>query len=256
VYCQSCGIQLSDSAKFCSGCGAFLAAARAINVAQPIQHDPLEYPQKIEDVSAVAADDEEVLLTWQTKIRVATDKTIWKQLLLCFGIGGGFVVALFNIIMIANGDWQIKAFLWSFGPVAAIVGVLLLLAVPSTLIVGFYEPAYTLTTKGIICTFAEEALKTSRQRISALKAIGIATGNLTTTASAFLAEAKLRSDMLWINVVNVAYRKDKNMIIIQQKGITPDHCIWLYCGSHFDEVKAIIKNYAPNAGDKVPKIWQ
>jgi len=236
MFCKNCGNKIPDESKFCEECGV------QIN---------LDTPDKVEDV-----EEDDILLSWAAKIRIVTDKTIWKQLLFCFAIAGIFIVLILNIALINQGDWGIKVLLWSLLPVAGVIGILLILALPSMLMIGFYEPSYTLTTDGIICTFVGEALKSTKRKIGALKAIGITTGNMTMTANAFMAGSKLYSDMKWKNVINVAYREDKNMIIVQQKGFSPNRHIWIYCHNNFDEVKSIIEANVGKVGNKVPKIAQ
>lgn len=76
MFCQKCGKNLADDAKFCDGCGATVEAAQPVQPAQPVQQvvqQPVQQVQYVQVVQAPAAPNPMV-----TNF-VSAIKTFWKN---------------------------------------------------------------------------------------------------------------------------------------------------------------------------------
>ena len=104
MYCTNCGIELRESDRYCSQCGA----RTAINLPPLAPSRLLELDKRNKKIAGVCAGFARYLEVDVTLVRV-----IW--LILAFGTGVGFIgyVIAWIVMPSDHGDWQPS---WSIEP--------------------------------------------------------------------------------------------------------------------------------------------
>lgn len=183
---------------------------------------------------------EQLHLTWETRIRVLANGTVWKSLLLAFGIP-----SLLIGIFVAATSKEAK---WALIIPAIVLGILMGLFVMIGLVIdlfGGFKAIFFLTTRGVRCVSGRGAQAVSRATVI----VGLLTGNAGAVGSGLLAESGQDAFIGWQDITKIKVRPRRRFLMVKQAwGIQP---IGVYCTpENFTQVMDIFRHYA---GDKLPR---
>lgn len=183
---------------------------------------------------------EQLHLTWETRIRVLANATVWKSLLLAFGIPS----VLIGIFVASTSKHAEYALLIPAIVLGILMGLFVVVGGVIDLFGGF-KAIFFLTSHGVRCVSGKGAKAASRATV----VVGLLTGNPGAVGSGLLAESGQDAFIGWNDITKIKVKPRSRFIMVKQAwGIQP---IGVYCTSeNFSQVLDIFRYYA---GDKLPK---
>ncbi|MEI8191286.1 MAG: hypothetical protein WCI75_16340 [candidate division NC10 bacterium] len=182
---------------------------------------------------------EQLHLTWETRIRVLTNPSVWTSMLLALGIpsvllGIGFAV------MAKRPEY---ALLVPLGFMSILLGIFFLVALVIDLFGGF-KVVFFLTSQGVRSVAGKGARAASTVAVLA----GVLAGKAGAVGAGLLAESEQNVFIPWKDITKIKVKTWRRFIHVKREwGYKP---IGLYCTpENFPQVMDILRQYA---GDKMP----
>lgn len=183
---------------------------------------------------------EQLHLTWETRIRVLANATVWKSLLLAFGIPS----VLIGIFAASAAKRPEYALLVPAVALSILFGLFILVGLVIDLLGGF-KATFFLTSHGVRCVSGKGAKAASTAAVLA----GIFSGNPGAVGAGLLAESEQNVCIPWKDITKLKVEAWRRFIMVKREwGYKP---IGLYCTpENFPQAMEILRHYA---GDKLTK---
>jgi hypothetical protein len=186
----------------------------------------------------MAAEEEQVLMQWHSKIRMLFSKRLWKMFLLVFGIPVlllailvAFVASPADGVLAFGGGLALFAVIW------ALVGVVVDIG-------GGFSAFYSITDKGV--HFASG--KGARAAAGIATAAGLMAGKPGMAGAGMLARAEQDAFMSWDSIGKVSVSDGSFYIELHGKSVTKP--IGLYCTpENFRDVRDLLLGRVVNTRD-------
>jgi len=182
---------------------------------------------------------EQLHLTWETRIRVLTNPTVWFSLLLAFGIPS----VLLGILVAFIAKRPEYALLVPLVALSVLFGIFILVGVVIDLFGGF-KVVFFLTSHGV----RSVAGKGAKAAATATFWAGALSGNPGVAGAGLLAESEQNVFIPWKDITKLKVKSWRRFIMVKREwGYKP---IGLYCTQeNFPQVLEIFRYYA---GDRLP----
>jgi hypothetical protein len=226
-FCTQCGASLGNATKFCGSCGEAVATdSSAPLAAQPFVAAQDSLPSEFD------TEDERILLTWNARIRVLFNPSVWGGLLTAVGIPSVFL----SILMFAISREVDSLF---FGP-AIFTGVMVMFVVIAAVIdlFGGFQVVFALTSNGVRSVSGKGA------KAAATAAIwtGILFGKASVAGTGLLAKSEQDVYIPYKEVTKVKVRPGRRYILV--KGGFLQKPIGLYCTpENFAQAESFIRQH-------------
>ncbi len=183
---------------------------------------------------------EQLHLTWETRIKVLTNPTVWSSLLLAFGIPS-VLLGIFVAFISKRPDY---ALLVPLVTLSILFGLFILVGLVIDLFGGF-KVVFYLTSHGVRSVAGKGAKAASTAAVLA----GIFSGNPGVAGAGLLAESEQNVFIPWKDITKLKVKAWRRFIMVKREwGYKP---IGLYCmPDNFPQVMEIFRYCA---GDKLPK---
>jgi len=183
---------------------------------------------------------EQLHLSWETRIRVLTNPTVWFSLLLAFGIPS-VLLGIFVAVISKRPEYALMVPLVAM---SVLFGLFILVGLVIDLFGGF-KVVFYLTSHGVRSVAGKGAKAASTAAVLA----GIFSGNPGAVGTGLLAESEQNVFIPWKDISKLKVKTWRRFIMIKREwGYKP---IGLYCTpENFPQVMEIFRYYA---GDKLPK---
>ena len=227
-FCSQCGASLENAAKFCGGCGAPITAAHP--AAEPFVAAPDSQPGEFD------TEDERILLTWNARIRVLFNPSVWGGLLAAVGIP-----SVFLSLLMFSVSRQADSLL--FG-VVIFTGVMVMFVVITAVIdlFGGFRVVFALTTNGVRSVSGKGAKAAASTAFWA----GLLLGKASVAGTGLLAESEQDVFIPYSEVTKVKVRPGRRYILV--KGGFLQKPIGLYCTpENFAQAEAFIRQHCPTS---------
>jgi hypothetical protein len=186
------------------------------------------------------SDTEQLHLTWETRIRLLANPSIWNSMLLALGIPS-VLLGLFLAFLAKRPEFIL---LVPLGALSILFGIFFLVAVVIDLFGGF-KVTFFLTTLGVRSVAGKGAKAASTVAVLA----GALAGKPGVVGAGILAESEQNVFIPWSAITKIKIKAWRRYILIKREwGCKP---IALYCTSeNFAQVLDLLRQYA---GEKLPK---
>lgn len=183
---------------------------------------------------------EQLHLTWETRIRVLTNPTVWSSLLLAFGIPS-VLLGIFVAFIAKRPDY---ALLVPLVTLSILFGLFIMVGLVIDLFGGF-KAVFFLTSHGVRSVAGKGAKAASTAAVLA----GIFSGNPGVAGAGLLAESEQNVFIPWQDITKLKVKAWRRFIMVKREwGYKP---IGLYCTpGNFPQVMEIFRYYA---GDRLPR---
>ena len=183
---------------------------------------------------------EQLHLTWETRIRILTNPTVWTSMLLALGIPG-VLLGIFVAVIAKRPEY---ALLVPLGLLSILFGIFIMVGLVIDLFGGF-KAVFFLTSHGV----RSVAGKGAKAASTAAALAGIFSGNPGLAGAGLLAESEQNVFIPWKDITKLKVKTWRRFIMVKREwGYKP---IGLYCTpENFSQVMEIFRFYA---GDKLPK---
>ncbi len=182
---------------------------------------------------------EQLHLTWETRIRVLTNPTVWSSLLLAFGIPSALLGSL-----VATLAKRPEYALWiPLVTLSILFGIFTLVGLVIDLFGGF-KVVFFLTSHGVRSVAGKGAKAASTAAVLA----GLFSGNHGAVGAGLLAESEQNVFISWQDIAKLKVKTWRRFIMVKRQwGYKP---IGLYCTpENFSQVMEIFRYYA---GGRLP----
>ena len=183
---------------------------------------------------------EQLRLTWETRIRVLTNPSVWTSMLLALGIPS-VLLGIFFAVIAKRPEY---ALLVPLGFMSILFGIFFLVALVIDLFGGF-KAVFFLTTHGVRSVAGKGARAASTVAVLA----GVLAGKAGAVGAGLLAESEQNVFIPWKDITKIKVKTWRRYILVKREwGFKP---IGLYgTPENFPQVMDIFRQYA---GDKMPQ---
>ena len=183
---------------------------------------------------------EQLHLTWETRIRILTNPTVWTSMLLALGIPG-VLLGIFVAVIAKRPEY---ALLVPLGLLSILFGIFIMVGLVIDLFGGF-KAVFFLTSHGV----RSVAGKGAKAASTAAALAGIFSGNPGLAGAGLLAESEQNVFIPWKDITKLKVKTWRRFIMVKREwGYKP---IGLYCTpENFSQVMEIFRYYA---GERLPK---
>jgi hypothetical protein len=185
---------------------------------------------------ATAETPEQLLLTWEGRIRLLANSGVWKSILMAFGIPSMLLGVLVGFVT-KRPEYGLAVPLVAM---AVLLTIYLLVAAVIDLFGGF-KVTFFLTTRGV-----RSVLGRGPQAVSTTAILmGLFTGKHGGVATGVLAKSEQNVFIPWTDITKIKVSPGRRSILIKREwGYKP---IELYCTpDNFPEAMTILRQYAGN----------
>ena len=212
MFCENCGTQIADGAKFCDACGTQTVTGGA------------------------ATDGNSVRLSWTAYITPFRNLYVAGQFVLALLATMGIMAALMLVFL---GDIYVSIMVAAVG-VGIITALVPVGALIHLLVVGGKE-LYIITDQGVWRGPAKRAPEMLSGGFSAMGIAALLEGNFSMAGTAMLAAGRIQQDMAWRDVKKVIYKPNWRLIILKVDALTK---IWMFCTKdNYTEVEKLVRRY-------------
>lgn len=184
---------------------------------------------------------EQLLITWETRIRVLTNPSVWTSMLLVLGIPSVLLGILFAVI----AERPEYALLVPLGFMSILFGIFIVVALVIDVFGGF-KATFFLTTDGVRSVSGKGARAASTAALVA----GVLAGNAGAAGAGLLAKSEQNVFIPWKNITKIKVKTGRRFILVKREW--GDKPIGLYCTpGNFQQVMDIFRQYA---GDKMLRL--
>lgn len=231
MFCENCGNQISDTARFCGNCGTAFSPPE--NTDAPVaQLSPDHY----NDTETSTPEAEEISLTWENRIRILKNPDVWRGVLMTFGISCFLGAILF--FAISKSPW---ALLVAAGAFAFFIAIFVA--------VGFVIDLFGgVLVRFALTTFGVRSIAGKGAKIAANTAfwVGVLTGKAGTAGAGILARSEQNNFISFQDVSEVKLRPGR--CYIRVKGGFLQKPIALYClPDNYIDAEAILRQKCSQA---------
>lgn len=182
---------------------------------------------------------EQLHLTWETRIRLLANPSVWGSMLMVFGIPS-VLLGIFLAFIAKRPEF---ALLVPLGSLAVLLGIYVLVAIVIDLFGGF-KVVFFLTSQGV----RSVAGKGAKAAATAAFWSGALTGNPGMAGAGLLAESEQNVFIPWKDITKIKVKTWRRYILIKREW--GDKPIALYCTpENFAQTMDILRYYV---GDKLP----
>lgn len=231
MFCENCGNQISDTARFCGNCGTAFSPPE--NTDAPVaQLSPDHY----NDTKTSTPEAEEISLTWENQIRILKNPDVWSGILMAFGISAFLLGIFLSAISKSLDGLLLAAGIFTFlMTVFVVVGFVIDLF-------GGFQVRFALTTFGVRSIAGKGA------KIAANTAfwVGVLTGKAGTAGAGILARSEQNNFISFQDVSEVKLHPGR--CYIRVKGGFLQKPIALYClPDNYIDAEAILRQKCSRA---------
>lgn len=188
-----------------------------------------------------ATTPERIRLTWETRVRLLTNPSVWSSMLLAFGIPS-VLLGLFFAVIAKRPEF---ALLIPLGSLSILFGIYIVVALVIDAFGGF-KATYFITTDGVRAVSGRGA----KTAVAVAVLAGALAGKPGLAGAGMLAESEQDVFIPWEDIRTIKVKPGRRFIHINREwGSKP---IGLYCtAENFQEVIGILRTHA---GDKLPHV--
>lgn len=184
---------------------------------------------------------EQLLITWETRIRLLTNPSVWASMLLVLGIPS-LLLGIFVAVLAKRPEY---ALLVPLGGMSILFGIFIVVALVIDVFGGF-KATFFLTTHGVRSVSGKGAKAASTAAI----VMGVLAGKPGAVGAGLLATSEQNVFIPWNDITKIKVKTGRRYILVKREwGNKP---IGLYCTrENLSQVMDILRQYA---GDKMPRL--
>jgi hypothetical protein len=177
---------------------------------------------------------EQLLITWEARIRVLTNPSIWSSMLLALGIPS----VLFGILLAVIAKRPEFALLVPLGFMSILLGIFIVVALVIDVFGGF-KATFFLTTDGVHSLSGKAARAASATAV----VVGALAGKAGVAGAGLMAASEQNVFIPWKDITKIKVKTGRRFILIKREwGYKP---IGLYCTpENFLQAMDILRKYA------------
>ena len=243
MFCAECGKQIPDTARFCSFCGAAIAASAAPPARAPSPppppppprpasfRAPVEPPdddetEPVESEAEPEGEAERIVLAWENRIKILSNPAVWRGVLLAFGISCALAGIFFFVL-----SQDVDGLLIGLGAFGGFMVLFLLIGAVIDLFGGF-RVRFALTTAGV----RSMSGKGAKAAAGTAFWVGVLAGNPATAGAGLLARSEQNMFIGYDEVKTLEFWPGRRYIEVKAGMLSKP--IGLYC---------LPENYTPAA---------
>ena len=185
------------------------------------------------------ATDERLLMSWENRVKLLMNPTIWSSMLLVIGIPSGLLGLFFTLL---TGQLEYLVFV----PLACLGGLLAIFVLVALVIDAFggMKATFYLTTHGVRFVSGKGASAAATAAFLA----GLLAGKPGLTGTGLLAESEQHVFISWSDISTIQIKAARHYILIKRGW--GDRPIGLYCTP--ENFRPVMDTLRARAGDRMP----